>query len=148
RRTAADQLERDPAGGLLSRIFRYSLGATHERPLARALYLQNPESLNRIVRSTHGTGFFPRLSPDIEFLRVMRAVGMIRTDVDLGDLAAFLGAYMAGAAISTAESPDAVVSGIVLLLERGVDADVDDTEPGKRAFFDLVARSHRIGLSP
>lgn len=148
RRTAADQLERDPAGGLLSRIVRYSLGAMHERPLARALYLLDPESLNRIVRVTHGTDSFPRFSPDIEFLRAMREVGMIRADVDLGDLAAFLAAYMAGTAISTTENPDAVVSGVVLLLERGVDADVDDTEPGKRAFFDLVDRSQRIGLSP
>jgi AcrR family transcriptional regulator len=137
----ADNIERDPAGGLLSRIYHYSLGATHERPLARALYLEDRESLAQIMRATHDTEFFPSVGADRQFLQHMQEVGMVRADIDVDDLTAFLSAYMAGAAL-TAPITDinATTAALVLLLERGVDADVRDTEPGKRALFDLLSR--------
>lgn len=142
RRIVADNVERDPAGGLLSRIFHYSLGALHERPLTRALYLQDPESLNRIIRATHDTEFFPRVGADHEFLAELQRVGMIRADVDIDDLEAFLSSYMAGAALSAGQADiNATTAALVLLLERGVDAAVADTEPGKRALFDLLGRN-------
>jgi AcrR family transcriptional regulator len=145
RRSIADGIERDPRGGLLSRVYRYSIIAIHERPLSRALYIQEPGSLNRIVRMTHGTEYFPPFGTDPEFLAELQRVGMIRADVDLDELGAFLRAYMAGTAlISTAGDVDAIVAGGVLLIERGVDADVVDTEPGKRAFFENVERWERL----
>jgi AcrR family transcriptional regulator len=141
RRMVADNVERDPAGGLLSRIFHYSLSAVHERPLTRALYLQDPESLNRIIRATHDTEFFPRVGADRPFLQRLQEVGMIRADVDVDDLTAFLSAYMAGTAIAAPTADvNATVAALVLLLERGVDAEVADTEPGKRAMFELLSR--------
>ena len=141
RRIVADNIERDPMGGLLSRIYHYSLGAAHERPLTRALYLQDRESLSQIIRATHDTEFFPRIGADRPFLARLQEVGMIRADVDVDDLGAFLSAYMAGAAI-TAPNTDinSTTAALVLLLERGVDADVTDTEPGKRAMYELLGR--------
>jgi AcrR family transcriptional regulator len=141
RRIVADNIERDPMGGLLSRIYHYSLGAAHERPLTRALYLQDRESLSQIIRATHDTEFFPRIGADRPFLARLQEVGMIRADVDVDDLGAFLSAYMAGAAI-TAPSTDinSTTAALVVLLERGVDADVTDTEPGKRAMYELLGR--------
>jgi AcrR family transcriptional regulator len=144
RRSVADSIERDPSGGLLSRIFFYSLGAVHERPLSRALYLEDPAGLHQIIRLTHDTESFPRLGPDLPFLHRMRDVGMIRPDVDLGSLFAFLTAYMTGAALAASRAEvDAMTAGLVTLLERGVDAEVDDTEPGKRAMYELLGRHER-----
>jgi AcrR family transcriptional regulator len=141
RRIVADNIERDPVGGLLSRIYHYSLGAVHERPLARALYLQDGESLREIVRATHDTEFFPRLGADRPFLERLQEVGMIRSDVEIDDLQAFLSAYMAGAAITAPRTDiNATTAALVVLLERGVDADVTDTEPGKRAMYELLGR--------
>ncbi|MGN6326826.1 TetR/AcrR family transcriptional regulator [Pseudolysinimonas sp.] len=142
RRIIADNIERDPAGGLLSRIYHYSLGALHERPLARALYLEDGESLTQIMRATHDTEYFPQLGADPRFLADMQEVGMIRPDIRLDELAAFLSAYMAGAAVTASHvDVNATTAALVTLLERGADADVDDTEPGKRALFDLIARN-------
>jgi AcrR family transcriptional regulator len=137
----ADNVDRDPSGGLLSRVFRYSLGALHERPLARALFLQDPQGLSQLVRATHGTEFFPSLGADREFLGSMQRAGMIRADVDIDDLTSFLTAYMAGSAlIGAGADVDASTGALSMLLERGVDADVVDTEPGKRALFGLMSR--------
>lgn len=141
RRIVADNIERDPMGGLLSRIFRYSLGALHERPLARALYLQDPQSLNQIVRATHDTEFFPNMGADGPFLESLQQAGMIRDDVDVRALTFFLSAYMAGVAlIAPGTDVDEATAALSTLLERGVDADVSETEPGKRALFDLLGR--------
>jgi AcrR family transcriptional regulator len=144
RRIVADNIERDPAGGLLSRIFRYSLGALHERPLARALYLQDPQSLNQIIRATHDTEFYPSLGADRPFLESLQRAGMIRDDVDVAALTSFLSAYMAGVAlIAPGTDVDAATAALSLLLERGVDADVSDTEAGKRALFEMLGRNER-----
>lgn len=141
RHIIADNIERDPSGGLLSRIFHYSLGAAHERPLTRALYLQDRESLSQIMRATHDTEFFPRVGADREFLQRLQEVGMIRADVEVEDLADFLSAYMAGAAITAPHTDiNATTAALVVLLERGVDAEVTDTEPGKRAMYELLGR--------
>jgi AcrR family transcriptional regulator len=140
-RIIADNVERDPAGGLLSRIYHYALGAMYERPLARALYLEDPDSLNQILRASHGTDFFPRVDADRVFLETLKKVGMIRADVDVTDLAAFLSAYMAGVALTAPDSNiDATTAGLVALLERGVDAGVADTTPGKVALYELLER--------
>jgi AcrR family transcriptional regulator len=144
RRIVADNIERDPAGGLLSRIFRYSLGALHERPLARALYLQDPQSLNQIIRATHDTEFYPSLGADRPFLESLQRAGMIRDDVDVAAITSFLSAYMAGVAlIAPGTDVDAATAALSLLLERGVDADVSDTEAGKRALFEMLGRNER-----
>ena len=52
-RMIVDHMDRDPLGGLLSHIYRHTLGAVHERPLARALYLTDPIALNTIMREGH-----------------------------------------------------------------------------------------------
>ncbi|TPW95866.1 hypothetical protein FJ656_34265, partial [Schumannella luteola] len=60
-RIIADNVERDPRGGLPSRIFGYALAAVYEHPLARALYLTDPAGLNRIMRSVDGVAPVPDL---------------------------------------------------------------------------------------
>jgi AcrR family transcriptional regulator len=142
RRAVADNVERDEAGGLLSRIFHYTLSAIYERPLARSLYLLDPDGLRSIIRATHDTEFFPRMGIDLGFLTALQQGGMIRDDVDVRQLTATLSSFTAGTALTAPHDDiDDVIAGLVTLLERAVDAEVADTEPGKRALADLLSRS-------
>jgi hypothetical protein len=51
---------------------------------------------------------------------------------------------MAGVAlIAPGTDVDAATAALSLLLERGVDADVSDTEAGKRALFEMLGRNER-----
>jgi AcrR family transcriptional regulator len=138
RRAIAEDVARDPQGGLVSRIFHYALSATYERPLARALYVIDPEGLNIIMRATHGTAALPRLGADRPFLERLQRGGMIRGDVDIASLTAILSAFMYGSALAaSAVDIDDMIAGLVMLMERSVDADVTDTEVGKSALFAL-----------
>lgn len=132
-----DDIERDPRGGLLSRIYRYTLPATYERPLVRALYLADRDGLNTIMRSTHGFNYVPQVGLRGEFIRRMQEVGMVRADIDADNLAAVLASVSAGAALTAPhDNLDDVNEGLFALLVSAVDADVDDTNPGKAAFVE------------
>jgi AcrR family transcriptional regulator len=134
-----DDIERDPRGGLLSRIYRYTLPATYERPLVRALYLADRDGLNTIMRSTHGFSYVPQVGLRGEFIRRMQEVGMVRADVDADNLSAVMAAVSAGAALTAPHDQlDDVNEGLFELLVRAVDADVDDTSPGKAAFVEYA----------
>src|SRR3954469_7154502 len=52
-RVIVDNIERDPLGGLMSRIYRYVFHAVYERPMGRTLYLMDRDGLNRIMRATN-----------------------------------------------------------------------------------------------
>lgn len=134
-----DDIERDPRGGLLSRIYRYTLPATYERPLVRSLYLADRDGLNTIMRSTHGLSYVPEVGLRAEFIRRMQEVGMVRADVDADRLSAVLSAVSAGAALTAPHDQlDDVNGGLFDLLVTAVDADVDDTSPGKQAFVEYA----------
>jgi len=60
-RVIVDNIERDPLGGLMSRIYRYVFHAVYERPLARTLYLMDRDGLNRIMRASNGFAYIPQL---------------------------------------------------------------------------------------
>ena len=141
RRDIAEDVARDPAGGLTSRIFHYALSATYERPLARALYVMDPDGLGTILRAIQGTEFAPRLQADEQFLQALQEAGMIRPDVDIRALGAILSAFMFGSALTASSDViDTTIAGLVMLLERAVDADVTDTEAGKQALYELLSR--------
>ena len=141
RRDIAEDVARDPAGGLTSRIFHYALSATYERPLARALYVMDPDGLGTILRAIQGTEFAPRLQADEQFLQALQEAGMIRPDVDISALGAILSAFMFGSALTASSDViDTTIAGLVMLLERAVDADVTDTEAGKQALYELLSR--------
>lgn len=134
-----DHIERDPRGGLLSHIYRYTLPALYERPLVRSLFLADRDGLHTIVRSSHGLPYLPEYGLRSEFIRRMQKVGMVRPDVDPEHLAAMLAAVSAGAAVTAPHTQlDDINSGLFALLARAVDADVDDTSPGKAAFVEYA----------
>ena len=134
-----DHIERDPRGGLLSRIYRYTLPALYERPLVRALYLSDRDGLNTIVRATHGFPFAPRYGLRADFIRRMQELGMVRPEVDAENLSAVLAAVAAGAAVTAPHVQlDDVNEGLFELLTLAADAEVADTTPGKTAFVEFA----------
>ncbi|RQP09321.1 MAG: hypothetical protein EAS51_12255 [Microbacteriaceae bacterium] len=144
-----DNVERDPRGGLPSRIFGYALVAVFEHPFARALYIEDPEGLNRVMRSIDGVAAVPDFTVHPELLPALQDAGMIRPDADPHQVAAVLSVLGSGVAMAApGRLIDSVADGLKLMLERGVDADVQDTTPGKRVFAHYaekvaVRESHR-----
>lgn len=139
-RVIGDHIDRDPLGGLPSRIFRYSLVAVYEQPVARALYLDAPSSLARMVHLVDGLAELPVLSVHADFLPALQRAGMMRDDVDPRTIAALLDAVGAGVAVAaTRQQIDDVAAGLATLLERAADADVEDTTPGKLLFAQYAA---------
>lgn len=135
-RAIVDDIERDPLGGRLSRIYRYVLSAVYVRPLARSLFLMDRDGLNKIMRMTHGYTYVPQLSIRADFIERMKEGGTVRQDADAEAISAVVSAVSAGAALLAPQSElDRVVDGLQQLLERGVDTDQSDTAAGKAAFF-------------
>jgi AcrR family transcriptional regulator len=132
----ADDIERDPLGGRLSRIYRYVLSAVYERPLARALYLMDRDGLHRILRATHGFAYIPQFGVRSEFIDRMKEVGAVREDADSAAVSAVISAVSAGTALLAPDQPlSDVVDGLAQLLEAGVDTPHPDTSRGKAVFF-------------
>ena len=139
-RTIADDIERDPLGGRLSRVYQYVLSGVHVRPLARALYLMDRDGLNRIMRATHGYAYVPQFSVRAELIERMKEAGVVRRDVDAETLSAVISAVSAGAALLPPQPAlEQVVHGLQRLLERAVDTDQLDTSEGKRAFLEYAS---------
>jgi AcrR family transcriptional regulator len=131
-----DHMDRDPLGGRLSHIYRHTIGAVYERPLARALYLTDPIALNTIMRAAYGFAYLPQLGPRAEFIDMMKDAGMVRHDIDSASLSAVLSSVVAGASLTAPHAElDRIVNGLMVMLERSVDTDAHDTSPGKRAFL-------------
>ncbi|WP_395638766.1 TetR/AcrR family transcriptional regulator [Pseudolysinimonas sp.] len=138
-RDILDDIERDPRGGLLSHIYRYTISGVYERPLVRALYLADRDGLNTIMRSTHGFAYVPEFGMRTSFIEQMKEAGMVRPHVDAANLSAVLSAVSAGAALTAPHSQlDLVNEGLFDLLSASVDADVDDTSPGKVTFVEYA----------
>jgi len=145
-RIIVDNVERDPRGGLPSRIFGYALGAVYEHPFARALYLADPAGLNSIMRAVDGVSIVPDLSVHPDLMAALQEAGMVRADVDPAAVTAVISVLGSGVAMSApGQQLDNVAAGLVMLLERAVDAEVGDTTPGKNVFLryaeSLVAAS-------
>jgi AcrR family transcriptional regulator len=134
-----DNVERDPRGGLLSRIYLYTLSAVYERPLAKALYTTDPRALGAIMRNSHGFTYIPTLGMRSTFIEAMQRAGIVRRDVDARAVSQVLSTFSAGLALTAPHDDlDFVIRGVSDLLARAVDADVTDTSAGKAAFFDYA----------
>jgi AcrR family transcriptional regulator len=135
-----DHMDRDPRGGLLSHIYRHTIGAIHESPLARALYLTDPTALNAIMREAYGFDYMPTLGVRSEFIDMMKDAGMVRHDIDSESLSAVISSVSAGAALlAPHEELDHLINGLAVILARAADMDVVDTSPGKRAFLEYAS---------
>jgi len=132
-----DHIERDPRGGLLSRIYLYILAGIYERPLSKTLFVIDRDALNRIMRHSHSFRYVPQVGIRGEMIERLQAAGMVRRDVDASMVSSVLSVCSAGLALTAPHDDlDMIIRGISDLLARGVDATVDDTTPGKRVFYD------------
>jgi AcrR family transcriptional regulator len=132
-----DHIERDPRGGLLSRIYYYTLAAVYERPLARTLYTIDREAMNAIMRSANSYGYIPSVGMRADLVENMQRIGIVRRDVDAVSVSHMLTIFSAGLALTAPHDDlDRIVRGVTDLLAQVVDEDVLDTTPGKAAFFD------------
>src|ERR1700712_654707 len=139
-RVIVDNIERDPLGGLMSRIYRYVFHAVYERPLARTLYLMDRDGLNRIMRATHGFAYIPQLGIRAEFIDNMKEAGVVRSDVSSAAVSAVVSAVAAGTALNAPHIElDDIVEGLGVLLERAAAADIADSTAGKKVFLDYAA---------
>lgn len=131
-----DNIERDPRGGLLSRVYLYILTALYERPLAHSLFLIDRSALNAIMRNNTSFRYVPQIGVRGELIEALQEVGMVDRDIDPFRLSAVVSSFTAGLALTAPHDDlDSVVRGLSDLLARGVDADVTDTEPGKQVFY-------------
>jgi AcrR family transcriptional regulator len=136
-RSMVDDIERDPDGGRLSRIYFYTLSAVYERPLARTLYTLDREAMNSIMRSANSFRYMPGVGIRADLIETMQRVGMVRRDVDAGTVSHMLTIFSAGLALTAPHDDlDRIVRGVTDLLARVVDEDVTDTAPGKAAYFE------------
>jgi hypothetical protein len=133
-----DDIERDPEGGKLSRIYYYTLSAVYERPLARTLYTSDRDAMNSIMRHANSFKYIPGVGIRADLIETMQRVGMVRRDVDAGTVSHMLTIFSAGLALTAPHDDiDRVVRGVTDLLAQVVDEEnVVDTTPGKAAFFD------------
>lgn len=135
-----DNIERDPLGGRLSRMYSYVLSAIYERPLARAVYALDPDGLRRVMRASGGYAYVPRLTVRAEFIDYMKDAGVVRPEVDSAAISAVISAISAGSALTAPYgSIDDITMGMRLLLESAVDTDDPDTSVAKAAFFKYAA---------
>lgn len=136
-----ENIERDPRGGLLSRMYTYILSAVYERPLARTLFVIDREAMNSIMRNSSSYTYAPTVGIRGELIEALQAAGMVRADVDARQVSSILSACSAGLAL-TAPHDDLglIIDGLSTLLSRGVDADVVDTSAGKAVFFDWATK--------
>ena len=136
--TMVDDIERDPAGGLLSRVYYYTLSAVYERPLARMLYTVDREAMNSIMRNANSYGYIPGVGIRADLIETMQRIGMVRRDVDAGTVSHMLTIFSAGLALTAPHGDlDRIVRGVTDLLAQVVDEEgVTDTSPGKAAFFE------------
>jgi AcrR family transcriptional regulator len=137
--SVVEHIDRDPRGGLLSRIYYYTLSATYERPLARMLYTVDRDAMNSIMRSANSFGYLPGVGIRADFIESMQVAGMARRDIDASTISRMLTIYSAGLALTAPHDDlDRAVSGVTEILARVVDVEVADTTPGKAAFYDWV----------
>jgi AcrR family transcriptional regulator len=137
-RSMVDDIERDPEGGKLSRIYYYTLSAVYERPLARTLYTVDRDAMNSIMRHAKSFKYVPGIGIRADLIETMQRIGMVRRDVDAGTVSHMLTIFSAGLALTSPhEDLDRIVRGVTDLLAQVVDEEgVEDTGPGKAAFID------------
>ncbi|MFT4283979.1 MAG: hypothetical protein QM598_04010, partial [Protaetiibacter sp.] len=115
---------------------------------ARALYLDDPAGLNRVMRAIDGVAAVPDLTIHPELLPSLQDAGTMRADADPREVAAVISVIGSGIAMAApGQLIDVVADGLRMLLERGVDADVADTTPGKRVLAHYAERV-AVGSAP
>jgi AcrR family transcriptional regulator len=85
----------DPEEVLMHRMMRSMLTFVMSRPLARALFTGDSELLGKMTQ-THLISQASNMAPPKEFIRILRDLGLMRTDMDLAQQTYAFGAMITG----------------------------------------------------
>lgn len=131
-----DDVERDPQGGLISRMYTYMFTQVYERPVARTLYMIDRDALHDLMAHQHAKTYVPSVTIHGELTSKLQEAGMIKHDVDPLIVAASLSVLSGGLALTAPhENLGDIVEKLLGMVGRTFDADVTDTAPGKIIFY-------------
>jgi len=134
-------VERDPRGGLLSRLYTYILSQIYQRPVARKLFMIDRNALHDLVSHQHAIMYVPSVETRSELIAALQEAGMVRADADPAFISRVVSVISGGLAITSPHQDlDAVVGVMMHLIRDQFDADVIDTTPGKRIYQEWAAR--------
>lgn len=140
-RGIVSDVERDPQGGLLSRMYTYTLTQVYERPVARSLFMIDRTALHSLMRHQHARMYVPSVGVRGELVTDLQRVGMVRPDCDPSVVSEALSVISGGLALTAPHSRlDVIVETLMEMFGRQFDADVDDTSPGKQVFYQWASR--------
>ena len=140
-RGIVSDVERDPRGGLLSKIYTYTLTQVYERPVARTLFMIDRSALHSLMRHQHASMYVPSVEIRRELIEDLQKVGMVRPDCDPGVVSEAITVISGGLAITAPHSRlDEIVQSLMEMFGRKYDAEVEDTSPGKKVFYAWASR--------
>lgn len=129
-------VERDPRGGLLSRMYTYMFTQVYERPVARTLYMIDRDALHDLMAHQHAKTYVPSVTIHGELTSKLQEAGMIKHDLDPLIVAASLSVLSGGLALTAPhENLGDIVENLLGMVGRTFDADVTDTGAGKTIFY-------------
>jgi AcrR family transcriptional regulator len=147
-----NQMERDPLGGLLSRMYTYILTQVYERPVARTLFMIDRTALHELMTHQYARVYLPSIEIRRELTENLQRAGMIKPDVDPGLVSSCLTVISGGIALTAPHTNlDEIVETLMGMFGREFDADVSDTQAGKALFYDWATSldsatiDHRFG---
>jgi AcrR family transcriptional regulator len=147
-----DHVERDPKGGLLSRMYTYILTQVYERPVARTLFMIDRTALHELMTHQHARVYLPTIEIRKELTTKLQQAGMIKPEVDPGLVSASLAVISGGLALTAPHANlDEIVETLLGMFGREFDADVSDTQPGKAIYYEWATslestiREERLG---
>lgn len=129
-------IERDPQGGLLSRMYTYIFTQVYERPVARTLYMIDRSALHDLMSHQHAQNYVPSLAIQFELMENLHEAGMLKPDIDLEVASSAITVISGGLALTAPHANLGEIVGVLMgMLGQAFDADVPDTTPGKHLFY-------------
>jgi AcrR family transcriptional regulator len=144
-----EDIERDPLGGLLSRMYTYIMSQIYQRPVARTLFMIDKNALHDITSHQHAIMYIPSIETREELIRQLQEVGMVKKEADPALASRVLSVISGGLAITSPHKElDAVVGAMMQMIRDQFDADVTDTRAGKKVYHEWASRLARATKAP
>ena len=129
-------IERDPRGGLLSRMYTYVFTEVYERPVARTLYMIDRTALHDLMVHQHAKNYVPSGDIQVELVETLQSAGMVRPEIEPELVSSAITVMSGGLALTAPhENLGEIVDSLMGMLGSAFDSDAEDTTPGKKAFF-------------
>ena len=129
-------IERDPRGGLLSRMYTYVFTEVYERPVARTLYMIDRNALHDLMVHQHAKNYVPSGDIQVELVQTLQDAGMVRPEVEPELVSSAITVMSGGLALTAPhENLGEIVDSLMSMLGFAFDSDVEDTTAGKKAFY-------------